>query len=73
MEWNYLVSPSQPDGKNCVHGVLFCTFILLVFGVSVQAQLTHVNSFEAGGPIIMLQIGRLPLRNVMLPENVCCY
>ena len=27
MEWNYLVSPSQADGKNCVHDVPFLTFI----------------------------------------------
>ena len=25
MEWNYLVSPSQADGKNWVYDVLFLT------------------------------------------------
>ena len=45
MEWNYLVNPSQADGKHCVYVVLFLTFISLVKGVPAQAQLTHVRTF----------------------------
>ena len=39
MEWNYMVSPSQTDGKHCVHNLLFLSFIWLVNGVLVRGSL----------------------------------
>ena len=44
MEWNYLVSPSQADGKRCVHDEFFLTFIWFFKGVSVQVHVTNVKS-----------------------------
>ena len=71
MEWSYLDSPSQADGKNCVH-VFFCPHLIGPKSFRPGTQLTHihVNSFWAGGPIIMQQIGRWSIiYYVMLPEN----